>query len=118
MNLTSCIHRFFDQYLSSIKGCSEQTTKSYRDTFKLFLPFAAQYHNVKIKSLQLDHLTSDLIIDFLNHLQSTRGNLPATRNQRLAAIKSLAKMIHLMHPDKRHLAARILAIPRNVPSES
>ena len=112
MNLISCIHRFFDQYLSNIKGCSVQTTRAYRDTFKLFLPFAAQYRGVKIKSLQLDHLTSDLILDFLDHLQSKRGNLPATRNQRLAAIKSLAKMIRFMHPDKRHLADRILAIPQ------
>jgi len=112
MNLTSCIHRFFYQYLANIKGCSLQTTRAYRDTFKLFLPFAAQYHGVKIKSLHLDHLTSDLILDFLAHLQSKRGNLPATRNQRLAAIKSLAKMIRFMYPDNRHLADRILAIPQ------
>jgi site-specific recombinase XerD len=112
MNLTSCIHQFFNQYLPRIKGCSVQTTKAYRDSYKLFLPFAANYHGVKIKSLTLDHLSSDLIIDFLDHLQSKRGNQTSTRNQRLAAIKSLAKMIRFMCPDKRHLADKILAIPQ------
>ena len=95
-----------------IKGCSGQTIKAYRDTFKLFLPFAADYHGVKIKSLTVDHLTSDVILDFLDHLQSQRGNQASTRNQRLAAIKSLAKMIRFMVPGKRKIADMIRAIPQ------
>ena len=112
MNLNRCIHQFFEQYLPRIKGCSVQTIRAYRDTFKLFLPFAAQYHRVKIKSLTLDHLTGTLILDFLDHLESKRGNQASTRNQRLAAIKSLAKMIRFMYPQKRHLVDMILTIPQ------
>lgn len=112
MMLTSCVHQFFYQYLPGIKGCSVQTIKAYRDTYKIFLPFAAQYHSVKIKSLKIDNLTIDLILDFLDHLQSHRGNIVSTRNQRLAAIKSLARMIRFMYPDKRRLAEKILAIPQ------
>ncbi|MCP4371218.1 MAG: tyrosine-type recombinase/integrase [Deltaproteobacteria bacterium] len=112
MNLNRCIHQFFVQYLPRIKGCSGQTIKAYRDTFKLFLPFAADYHGVKIKSLAVDHLTSDVILDFLDHLQSQRGNQASTRNQRLAAIKSLAKMIRFMVPEKRKIAEMIRAIPQ------
>jgi site-specific recombinase XerD len=89
-----------------------QTTKAYRDTYRLFLPFAAKYRGIKIKSLALEHLTSDLILDFLDYLQSQRGNKASTRNQRLAAIKSLAKMIRFMHPDERQLADKILALPQ------
>jgi site-specific recombinase XerD len=100
------------QYLPRIKGCSGQTIKAYRDTFKLFLPFAADYHGVKIKSLTVDHLTVDVILDFLDHLQSQRGNQASTRNQRLAAIKSLAKMIRFMVPGKRKIADMIRAIPQ------
>ena len=68
MNLNRCIHQFFEQYLPHIKGCSVETIRAYRDTFKLFLPFAAKYHRVKIKSLTFDHLTGTLILDFLDHL--------------------------------------------------
>lgn len=112
MNLNRCIHQYFVQYLPRIKGCSPQTIKAYRDTFRLFLPFAADYHGVKIKSLTVDHLTSVVILDFLDHLQSQRGNQSSTRNQRLAAIKSLAKMIRFMVPGKRKIADTIRAIPQ------
>ncbi|MGD8703779.1 MAG: tyrosine-type recombinase/integrase [Desulfosarcina sp.] len=112
MNLNQSIHQFFEQYLPRIKGCSVQTIKAYRDTFKLFLPFAATYHGVKIKSLTIDHLTSALILDFLDHLQVKRGNRASTRNQRLAALKSLAKMIRFMVPEKRRLSGMILSIPQ------
>ncbi|NTU50375.1 MAG: hypothetical protein HGA87_05780 [Desulfobulbaceae bacterium] len=41
MKLSTCLHQFFGQYLPRIKGVSVQTLKTYRDTFTLFLPFAA-----------------------------------------------------------------------------
>ena len=112
MKLSACIHQFFDQYLPRIKGSSEHTIKAYRDTFKLFLPFAANYHHIKIDSLCLDHLSFELILDFLNYLESQQNSSVQTRNHRLAVLKSLAKMIRFMHPEKRKTAERILAIPQ------
>ena len=112
MRLTSCIYQFFDQYLPHIKGCSPNTVKSYRDTFALFLPFAADYHTIKIDSLTPEHLSADLLLAFLNWLESDRNNTPRTRNQRLAVLKSLAKMIRFMYPQQRKLAESILAIPQ------
>ncbi len=112
MRLTSCIYQFFDQYLPHVKGCSRNTVKSYRDTFALFLPFAARYHSIKIDSLKPEHLSTDLILGFLNWIESDRQNTARTRNQRLAVLKSLAKMIRFMYPQKRKLAESILAIPQ------
>jgi len=112
MKLTVCIHQFFDYYLPQIKGVSEDTIKSYRDTFTLFLPFAAQYRSVKIESLKLGHLSWQLICAFLNHLEADRNNMARTRNLRLAALKSFAKMIRLLYPDNRKVADTILNIPR------
>ncbi|MBC8438629.1 MAG: tyrosine-type recombinase/integrase [Deltaproteobacteria bacterium] len=112
MKLSTCIYQFFDQYLPHIKGSSQQTLKTYRDTFTLFLPFAAKYLSIKIESLRLEHLSADLILAFLNYLESDRNNAASTRNHRLAAIKSLAKMIRFMYPDKRKIAETILSIPQ------
>ena len=112
MNLSTIIHQFFGQYLPRIKGSSQQTIRAYRDTFTLLLPFAAKYHGVKIRSLKIGHLSNELILDFLDYLEKERRNKTATRNQRLAAIKAMAKMIRLMHPSKRTLADRILSIPQ------
>ena len=112
MKLSTCIHQFFDQYLPRIKGVSPNTIKAYRDTFGLFLPFAAQYHSIKINSLRIEHLSVDLILAFLEHLERERKNTAKTRNQRLTALKSLAKMIRFLHPEKRDLADSILSIPQ------
>ncbi len=112
MRLSTCLHQFFDQYLPQIKGSSEQSVKAYRETFSMFLPFMAQYHNVKIKSLKIDHLSANLVLSFLNHLEIHRQNTARTRNHRLAVIKSLGKMIRFMYPDKRQIAENILNIPQ------
>jgi len=112
MKLSTCIHQFFGQYLTRIKGSREQSVKAYRDTFTLFLPFAAQYRSIKINSLKVAHLSPALILEFLDYLESERNNSARTRNQRLAALKSLAKMIRFMYPEKRKLAERILNIPQ------
>ena len=112
MKLAPLIHQFFDHYLSNIRGMSQHTIRSYRDTFKLFLPFAATYDGIKVKSLRLEHLSSDLIIAFLDELQRQRKNLPTTRNLRLATLKSFAKMLRLMYPQQRQLAEKIIHIPQ------
>ena len=112
MKLSPCIHKFFDHYLPHIKGVSPCTIKAYRDSFKLFLPFAAKYYKIKIKSLRVELISSELIIAFLDELQRERKNLPGTRNQRLAALKSFAKMLRFMYPEQREIADTILNIPQ------
>lgn len=112
MKLSSCLHQFFGQYLPHIKGASTHTIKAYRDTFKIFMPFAAKYRSIKIDSLTLDHLSSELILAFLDELERRRKNLAKTRNNRLAALKSLAKMIRFMYPEEREIAEKIGNIPQ------
>jgi Site-specific recombinase XerD len=112
MKLSDCIHQYFDQYLPQIKGASDDTIKSYRSAFTLFLSFAAQDLSVPVKELDVEHITPTLIFAFLEHLEDQRNNLPRTRNSRLAAIKSLFKMIRLMYPEYRKIADRIFNIPQ------
>lgn len=112
MKLSALLHQFFDQYLSCLKGVSEHTICAYRDTFTLFLPFAAGYFSIKIDSLEIKHLSFEVILAFLDYLEKQRGNIARTRNLRLAALKSLAKMIRLMYPESKDVAERILNIPQ------
>jgi site-specific recombinase XerD len=112
MRLSPCIYQFFDQYLPHIKGMSHNTIQSYRDAFKLLLPFAADHYGIKISSLRLNHISTELIIAFLQNLEQDRKNLPKTRNLRLNAIKTFIKMIRLMYPDHREMANRIIHIPQ------
>ena len=112
MKLSTCLRQYFYEYLPRIKGTSEQSIKTYRQTFSLFLHFLADYHSIKIKSLMIEHLTAGSVLAFLYHLETDRKNTVQTRNNRLAVIKSLAKMLRFMHPDKKHIAEVILTIPQ------
>lgn len=112
MRLSTCLHQYFYEYLPQIKGTSEHSIKAYRQTFALFLRFLADYHSIKIKSLKIEHLTVDAVLAFLNYLETDRKNTAQTRNHRLAVIKSWAKMIRFMHPDKKQIAVALLSIPQ------
>ena len=89
MRLAPCIHQFFHQYLPHIRGMSHHTIQSYRDAFKLFLPFAADYYNIKISSLRLNHISTELIIAFLQNLEQDRKNIMNTRLFNTVAITIL-----------------------------
>lgn len=112
MKLSSCLHQFFDHYLPRIKGSGDNTIKAYRDAFTLFLPFAARQLSIKIESIRVEHLSTPLILAFLNNLESQRHNTARSRNHRLAALKSLAKMIRFLYPENREIAETILSIPQ------
>jgi integrase/recombinase XerD len=112
MKLAARVHQFFNHYLPNIKGVSPHTIKSYRDTFRLFLPFAADHYGIKIRSLRVEQISSKLILAFLDNLEDERKNLAKTRNQRLAAIKSFAKMIRFNYPELRETAQTIMNIPQ------
>jgi len=112
MKLSPLVHQFFDQYLPHTKGVSYHTVQTYRDAFRLFLPFAASFYTIKVKSLRVEHISTEVIIAFLEGLENERKNLVNTRNQRLAALKSFAKMIRFMHPEKQEVANTILNIPQ------
>lgn len=112
MKLKTCICQFFDLYLPRVKGNAGNTIKAYRDSFSLFVPFAANYLSIKIDSLEVEHLRSDLILAFLDYLELDRKNTARTRNHRAAALQCLAKMIRFMYPENKELADQILNIPK------
>jgi site-specific recombinase XerD len=112
MNLASCLHTFFDQYLPRTKGVSSNTIRAYRQTFSMFLPFAAQTLKRDIKSLEVEHLSTQLILDFLDHLEAGRNNSARTRGHRLAVFKSLARMLRFLYPEHKALADRIISVPQ------
>jgi site-specific recombinase XerD len=80
--------RFFAEYLVTEKGTSPNTIRAYSDTFTLLLTFMDEIKHIKADRLLLDHIKKEVILQFLDWLQSSRRCGNATRNQRLAAIHS------------------------------
>jgi site-specific recombinase XerD len=61
--------------------------------------------------LDIADLDADTVAEFLEHLQTERGNSARTRNARLAAIHSLYRYAALRHPEHAQDIQRVLSIP-------
>ena len=115
MRLPPVVGRFFSFWLSGVKGASPNTAKTYREAFSLLLPFVAGRAKVETQSLTVEHLNRDAVLAFPAFpvfLEKERGVSARTRNCRLAAIKSFAAMLRLMHPEKKRIADAVLEIPQ------
>lgn len=110
-SLLALVQSFFQSHLRAVRGASEHTVRSYRDALQLFFLFAAQHLRRPVAELQLDDIRCEIILAFLDHLEVARGNSPATRNCRLAAIHSL--VAHCLRHDltRAEQYRRILVIP-------
>ena len=64
------------------RGASAHTVRAYRDTLKMFFQFLADLKKKGFAGLSLDDVHSDAVLAFLSHIESKRGNTPATRNCR------------------------------------
>ncbi len=98
-------------HLADERNASQHTVHCYRDTFKMLLNFAADYHNRTIDRLCIEGLSVDLILQFLSDLETSRGNSVRTRNLRLAAIHSFFRYVLSREPVLSSLGQRVLAIP-------
>jgi site-specific recombinase XerD len=110
MTFSYIVSAFFTAYLTSERGLAANTIASYSDAMRLLLNFACERFGVDPENLRLDQLDRDLVVDFLDHLESTRGNGIATRNQRLAAIKSFFHFLAGKVPELLHLNATVQGI--------
>jgi integrase/recombinase XerD len=114
MNLTTLpalLQRFFTERLTSQMQASANTISGYRDTFRLFLGFASQRVGRVPTKLKVEDLTCDLISDFLDDLETSRGNSARSRNTRLAAIRSFFRFLAMHEPAHMLQCQRILAMP-------
>lgn len=100
----------FTRYLPNERGSSPQTIDSYRYAFILFLEYM-ETKGMPPEKMVIADFTRDNIRGFLGWLESERGNSPATRNYRLAAMKGFVHYLKYEFPDYLDEYQRILAIP-------
>lgn len=109
--IASHITSFLQERLPVERRASDNTCESYAYAFKLLFEYASNCLKVPPSELHLEQLDAPLIVNFLNHLETTRGNGPNTRNIRLAAIKSFMHFMEYRVPMALEQIRRILAIP-------
>ncbi len=103
---------FMLEYLPRERACSRHTCDTYAYAFQLLLCFAAKRCRTSPSALTLEQLDAPLVLAFLEHLETVRGNSSATRNARLAAIKSFVRFIEYRVPSAIEQVRCILAIPQ------
>lgn len=101
---------YLTAYMSGRKEFSVNTVRSYRDTFKLLLLYCREELRIPSGKVQIQTLTAGAISDFLDWLRDTRGNSPASVNQRLAAIHAFFKYLRDRDPSFLLQCKQILAL--------
>jgi integrase/recombinase XerD len=104
------IRRFLLEHLVGERNLARTTQQSYRDTLRLLLPFISRRIRKSIDRLGIDDLSPNQIRAFLREVEEQRGCRVATRNQRLAAIHSLAHFIGLRSPEHIQWCGEVRAI--------
>jgi site-specific recombinase XerD len=104
------LSRFLTNHLAAERDLSPQTIASYRDAIRLLLTWFRDEQATPPERLHLTDIDRARVLAFLDWLQAERGNSAATRNQRLAAIKSFTRYAALERPEFLGQAAEIIAI--------
>lgn len=104
------LRRFLCEHIVTERNLTRNTRNSYRDTFALLLPFLSGKLRKPVDRLTVRDLTSRRLLDFLAHLEESRGCSVQTRNQRLTAIRAFARFVGSRDPAHVEWCGHIRAI--------
>lgn len=105
------VQSFFRDFLVAQRNASPNTVLCYRDALKLLLVFAADRARRAVTDLRIDDVAPDTVLAFLDHLERDRGCGTATRNVRLAAIRTFFRYVARQEPTVADLCRRVVDIP-------
>lgn len=105
------IRRFLLEHLAGERNLARNTRLSYRDAFRLLLPFAARRLKKAVDRLTVVDLSVDLVREFLADLECARRCAIATRNQRLAALHAFARFVGEHSPEHVAWCGQIRSVP-------
>lgn len=104
------LSKFFTDHLAGQRAASPRTIASYRDAMKLLLTWFRDTQRIPPQKLRLADIDQPRILRFLDWLEVERDCSPATRNQRLAVIKSFCRYTAVEQPDHLDQVTGVLAI--------
>src|SRR5450755_3916333 len=110
-NFPQLLHAFFHDWLGRQRNNSPHTVRSYRDTWRLFLRFAAARQGRLVAALRLADFTPNEVLAFLEYSEKERHVSVGTRNCRLAALRSFFSFVADREPLAAAQCAAVLRIP-------
>jgi integrase/recombinase XerD len=109
--LAPLITGYLRDYMPRQRGYSPHSCETYAHSFRLLFAFAAKRAGARPSQLHVEQLDATLILDFLGHIEVERRNGAATRNLRLATIKSFMRYVEYRVPSVLEQIGQIQAIP-------
>src|SRR5450432_4689101 len=109
--LLQLVQSFFQDYLAGQRALSPNTILAYRDALKLFLSFLAANTKKPTARLQMADLHAEHVLAFLDDVERTRHNSTATRNLRLAALRTFFQYLISEDTVRSGQYQKIVAIP-------
>ena len=107
------LSEFFSVYLPKTKGLSDNTIRSYKQIFKVFLEYIYAEQGVIPDKLEFRHLENGVVNTWLDWLSAERNCSPKTRNHRLAAFVTFARFaINRDFADSLTFCAEVQRIPK------
>ena len=82
------VRSFLLEYLSNQRCFSENTILSYRQALNLFVRFLRENRGMSVNQIHFEIINRELILSFLDWLETERRNSISTRNQRLMVLRS------------------------------
>ena len=112
------VQDFLTTYIIGECNYSMNTKASYSTTFHLFLEFMNKEKKIKPNKIEIETITKEVIVQFLDWLEKNRNISLQTRNQRLACIKSFYKYVQSNEPDLFDTCSLILSVKnKKVPNK-
>ena len=112
------VQKFLTTYVIGECNYSMNTKASYATTFHLLLEFMSEVKNIKPNKIEIEAITKEVIVQFLDWLETNRFVSISTRNQRLACIKSFYRYVQSNEPDLFDTCVLILSIKnKKVPNK-
>jgi integrase/recombinase XerD len=109
--LGSHIRRFLLEHVVADRNLSRNTQRNYRDAIRVLLRFMTDRHRIDPANLTVEHITTEVVREFLQYLEQERGNTAATLNQRVTVIHSLFRFIGRHVPELVERASQLQAVP-------
>lgn len=101
---------YFLKYVPERTGYSQNTIKSYRDTFVLLFQYQKANLDKSVAKVSFDTLTRKHIENFLVWLENEKHYSVSSINQRLAAIHAFFKYVQMENPEYIELCSSVLGI--------
>ena len=105
------LREYFSIYLPKQRNSSEKTIDTCHMAWNLLLRYLLQQRGMTFAALGFETFTANLLVEFLDAMETEKHWQPSTRNNRLSCIRSFFKYAACTYPAAYVVYADLLTIP-------